>query len=77
MADENSSSSAYPRVDLGGGSGVTFPELERAVLDAWAADGTFRASIDNRAPGPDETGPAGAGAVVVLDGPPVGNGLPQ
>ncbi|WP_280437624.1 isoleucine--tRNA ligase [Nocardia carnea] len=77
MADENSSSSAYPRVDLGGGSGVTFPELERAVLDAWAADGTFRASIDNRAPGPDETGPAGAGEFVFYDGPPFANGLPH
>lgn len=68
MADEKSSSSAYPRVDLGGGSGVSFPELERAVLDAWAADGTFRASIDNR---------AGAEEFVFYDGPPFANGLPH
>ncbi|MGW1742897.1 isoleucine--tRNA ligase [Nocardia sp. NPDC001965] len=68
MADENSSSSAYPRVDLGGGSGMSFPELERAVLDAWAADGTFRASIDNR---------ADAEEFVFYDGPPFANGLPH
>ncbi|WP_433492246.1 isoleucine--tRNA ligase [Nocardia grenadensis] len=68
MADEKSSSSAYPRVDLGGGSGVSFPELERAVLDTWAADGTFRASIDNR---------AGAEEFVFYDGPPFANGLPH
>ncbi|MEU4313507.1 isoleucine--tRNA ligase [Nocardia sp. NPDC024068] len=68
MADENPSSSAYPRVDLGGGSGMSFPELERAVLDAWAADGTFRASIDNR---------AGAEEFVFYDGPPFANGLPH
>ncbi|WP_327147565.1 isoleucine--tRNA ligase [Nocardia sp. NBC_01329] len=67
MADENSSSSAYPRVDLGGKSGV-FPELEQAVLDAWAADGTFRASIDNR---------ADAEEFVFYDGPPFANGLPH
>ncbi|MEU1956487.1 isoleucine--tRNA ligase [Nocardia rhamnosiphila] len=68
MADEKSSSSAYPRVDLGGGSGVSFPELEQAVLDTWAADGTFRASIDNR---------AGAEEFVFYDGPPFANGLPH
>ncbi|MGW0179272.1 isoleucine--tRNA ligase [Nocardia sp. NPDC003345] len=68
MADENPSSSAYPRVDLGGGSGMSFPELERAVLDAWAADGTFRASIDNR---------ADAEEFVFYDGPPFANGLPH
>src|SRR5688500_20316864 len=68
MADEKSSSSAYPRVDLGGGSGVSFPELEQAVLDTWAADGTFRASIDNR---------TGAEEFVFYDGPPFANGLPH
>lgn len=68
MADENTGSSAYPRVDLGGGSGMSFPELERAVLDAWAADGTFRASIDNR---------ADAEEFVFYDGPPFANGLPH
>lgn len=74
MADEKSSSSAYPRVDLGGGSGVTFPELERAVLDAWAADGTFRASIDNRSGAAD---PNEGGEFVFYDGPPFANGLPH
>ncbi|GGL04231.1 isoleucine--tRNA ligase [Nocardia jinanensis] len=68
MADENSSSSAYPRVDLGGGAGVSFPDMERAVLDAWAADGTFRASIANR---------ADAAEFVFYDGPPFANGLPH
>ncbi len=37
MADHTSSNSAYPRVDLSVGSGATFPEMERRVLDAWAA----------------------------------------
>ncbi|WP_405180421.1 isoleucine--tRNA ligase [Nocardia sp. NBC_01377] len=69
MADD--SKSAYPRVDLGAGSDGTFPDLERRVLDAWAADDTFRASIDNRA----GTGPGEE--FVFYDGPPFANGLPH
>ncbi|MET8780009.1 isoleucine--tRNA ligase [Nocardia sp. NPDC004654] len=66
MADD--SKSAYPRVDLGAGSGASFPELEERVLDAWAADDTFRASIENR---------SGAAEFVFYDGPPFANGLPH
>ncbi|MEV6139782.1 isoleucine--tRNA ligase [Nocardia sp. NPDC051990] len=79
MADEPSSS-AYPRVDLAGpverpassryaaGSGASFPDLERRVLDGWATDDTFRASIENR---------SGAAEFVFYDGPPFANGLPH
>lgn len=81
MADETSRSNAYPRVDLGGGSGASFPDLERAVLDAWAADDTFRASIENRSGASDAAGegaPSGAeGEFVFYDGPPFANGLPH
>lgn len=66
MADD--SKSAYPRVDFGAGSGAGFPELERRVLDAWEADDTFRASIENR---------SGAAEFVFYDGPPFANGLPH
>lgn len=81
MADETSRSNAYPRVDLGGGSGASFPDLERAVLDAWAADDTFRASIEQRSGAGDATdGSASAGTggeFVFYDGPPFANGLPH
>ena len=30
-----------------------FPDIERRVLDYWEADGTFRASVEARDPGPD------------------------
>ncbi|MBH0780122.1 isoleucine--tRNA ligase [Nocardia bovistercoris] len=46
MADD--SSSAYPRVDLAAGGDGSFPGMERRVLEAWAADDTFRASIEIR-----------------------------
>ncbi|MFF0498079.1 isoleucine--tRNA ligase [Nocardia aobensis] len=76
MADETSTRNAYPRVeftdaDAGSrqGASVSFPELERRVLDYWAADDTFRASIDNRGEGCDE--------FVFYDGPPFANGLPH
>ncbi|WP_026343123.1 isoleucine--tRNA ligase [Nocardia sp. BMG111209] len=70
MADETPTlvGSAYPRVDLGEGGQVSFPDLEQRVLDYWAADGTFQASIDNRS-GRDE--------FVFYDGPPFANGLPH
>ncbi|MEU8894276.1 isoleucine--tRNA ligase [Nocardia sp. NPDC048505] len=68
MADDTAGKAAYPRVDLGGGSGGSFPAMERTVLDAWAADDTFRASIEHR---------AGAGEFVFYDGPPFANGLPH
>ncbi|MFE3104875.1 isoleucine--tRNA ligase [Nocardia tengchongensis] len=69
MADESSTRSAYPRVDLSRTSGqVSFPELEQRVLDYWAADDTFRASIENR---------SDAEEFVFYDGPPFANGLPH
>ncbi|MFC9895540.1 isoleucine--tRNA ligase [Nocardia sp. NPDC127579] len=67
MADDTGKA-AYPRVDLGAGSGGSFPDLERKVLDAWAADDTFRASIENR---------SGSSEFVFYDGPPFANGLPH
>ncbi|WP_067996029.1 isoleucine--tRNA ligase [Nocardia pseudobrasiliensis] len=59
---------AYPRADLGEGGQVSFPDLERRVLDYWAADDTFRASIENR---------SSAEEFVFYDGPPFANGLPH
>ncbi len=49
-----------------------FPELETAVLDYWAADHTFRASVEQR-----PAGEKGAGEYVFYDGPPFANGLPH
>ncbi|WP_106814054.1 isoleucine--tRNA ligase [Microbacterium timonense] len=45
-----------------------FPEIERETLAFWQADGTFRASIDQR---------DGAEEWVFYDGPPFANGLPH
>jgi len=60
----------YPLVDLAGaGSGTpSFPAIEQRVRAGWAADGTFQASIDQR---------AGAEEFVFYDGPPFANGLPH
>ena len=49
-----------------------FPDLERAVLDYWAADGTFAASVQARPAGVN-----GANEFVFYDGPPFANGLPH
>ncbi|QLY33630.1 isoleucine--tRNA ligase [Nocardia huaxiensis] len=70
MADETTARDAYPRVDLNqAGSGqVSFPALEQRVLAYWAADDTFRASIENR---------SDAEEFVFYDGPPFANGLPH
>ncbi|MBG0568772.1 isoleucine--tRNA ligase [Actinoplanes aureus] len=48
------------------------PAVERAVLDHWAADKTFEASVDQRRAGDD-----GANEYVFYDGPPFANGLPH
>ncbi|MFM9378124.1 isoleucine--tRNA ligase [Gordonia sp. VNK21] len=69
--DRTGSQRAYPLVDLTGGAdrgAPSFPELERRVLDYWAADDTFAASIANRADAPE---------FVFYDGPPFANGLPH
>ncbi len=49
-----------------------FPALEEAILDYWATDGTFQASIDAR-----PTGEKGGNEFVFYDGPPFANGLPH
>jgi isoleucyl-tRNA synthetase len=46
----------------------SFPRIETEVLAFWERDGTFQASIDNR---------AGAPEWVFYDGPPFANGLPH
>ncbi len=48
------------------------PEVERRVLDYWAQDKTFAASVDAR-----EAGVNGANEYVFYDGPPFANGLPH
>ncbi len=55
----------YPRTASGS---PDFPDLEREVLDYWAADDTFRASVAQR---------DGAEEYVFYDGPPFANGLPH
>ncbi|WP_319444938.1 MULTISPECIES: isoleucine--tRNA ligase [unclassified Mycobacterium] len=57
--------SAYPKP---AGGSPSFPDLELEVLDYWAHDDTFRASIDRR---------DGADEYVFYDGPPFANGLPH
>ncbi|WP_237571399.1 isoleucine--tRNA ligase [Mycolicibacterium lacusdiani] len=57
--------SAYPKP---AGGTPDFPALELDVLEFWAADDTFRASIDRR---------DGAQEYVFYDGPPFANGLPH
>jgi len=55
----------YPK--LAGGA-PDFPALECEVLDYWASDGTFQASIERR---------SDAEEYVFYDGPPFANGLPH
>src|ERR1700677_2845182 len=50
------------------GGAPDLPALELEVLDYWAADDTFRASIAHRADSPE---------YVFYDGPPFANGLPH
>ncbi|WP_433018698.1 isoleucine--tRNA ligase [Kribbella sp. CA-294648] len=51
---------------------LKFPTLEERVLEYWEADGTFQASVENRAAGVD-----GENEFVFYDGPPFANGLPH
>jgi isoleucyl-tRNA synthetase len=53
-------------------SSPRFPEIEERVLELWAEDGTFQASIDQR-----DAGENGANEFVFYDGPPFANGLPH
>ena len=50
----------------------SFPDLERAVLDYWKRDDTFRASVAAR-----PAGEGGSNEFVFYDGPPFANGLPH
>lgn len=60
----------YPLVDMTGGvsGSPSFPDVEERVLSYWDTDGTFGASIENRAT---------AEEFVFYDGPPFANGLPH
>jgi isoleucyl-tRNA synthetase len=60
--------SRYPAVP----AHPSFPALEREVLDFWAADGTFPASVQGRPAGQN-----GSNEFVFYDGPPFANGLPH
>src|SRR6187549_2370152 len=59
---------AYPTVP----AHPSFPQLETEVLDFWAADGTFEASVEARSAGDN-----GSNEFVFYDGPPFANGLPH
>jgi isoleucyl-tRNA synthetase len=65
---------AYPQHTAATGvpASPDLPAVERAVLDHWAADKTFEASVDQRPAGPD-----GSNEYVFYDGPPFANGLPH
>ncbi len=65
IVTDNADVKAYPK--LAGGA-PDFPALELEVLDYWARDDTFRASIARR---------DGAPEYVFYDGPPFANGLPH
>jgi isoleucyl-tRNA synthetase len=71
MADRKA---VYPK--HGDAAGVPaspdLPTVERGVLDHWAADKTFEASVDQRPAGRD-----GSNEYVFYDGPPFANGLPH
>ncbi|MFY1687315.1 isoleucine--tRNA ligase [Plantactinospora sp. WMMB782] len=66
---------AYPK-NAPAGTGVPaspdLPAVEQRVLEHWAADKTFEASVEARDPGPD-----GGNEYVFYDGPPFANGLPH
>ena len=67
---------AYPKTAPDGRTGVpaspNLPEVERRVLDYWANDKTFVASVEAR-----EAGASGSNEYVFYDGPPFANGLPH
>ncbi|GAA1757438.1 isoleucine--tRNA ligase [Luedemannella helvata] len=65
---------AYPKHTSGTGvpASPDLPRVEREVLDYWAADKTFVASVEQRPAGEN-----GANEYVFYDGPPFANGLPH
>ncbi|PVG81592.1 isoleucine--tRNA ligase [Nocardioides gansuensis] len=66
----------YPKVSHTDATSVPssprFPAIEEAVLDYWAKDDTFRASVEQR-----DAGENGENEFVFYDGPPFANGLPH
>ncbi|HWS39601.1 MAG TPA: isoleucine--tRNA ligase [Actinoplanes sp.] len=65
---------AYPKHSDATGvpASPDLPGVERAVLEHWAADKTFEASVDQRPAGEN-----GSNEYVFYDGPPFANGLPH
>ncbi|QWW18844.1 isoleucine--tRNA ligase [Schaalia sp. 19OD2882] len=64
---------AYPRHrDTEVEASPSFPSLERSTLAFWAADDTFRRSVEMR-----DAGTCGSNEFVFYDGPPFANGLPH
>ena len=65
--------SFYPKAttdpERGTPASPRFPAMEERTLAYWDKDGTFQASIDQRAAGENE--------FVFYDGPPFANGLPH
>ncbi len=61
---------SYPRNSNADGVSPSprFPDIEQRILDYWASDDTFRASVDLR---------TGCEEWVFYDGPPFANGLPH
>ena len=66
---------AYPKTapaTPGVPASPNLPEIERRVLEYWASDKTFMASVESRDPGVN-----GSNEYVFYDGPPFANGLPH
>ena len=63
MSSEHPPQDAYPEVGK-----ADFPNLEARILERWAAEGTFQASVDARSSDDEFT---------FNDGPPFANGLPH
>jgi isoleucyl-tRNA synthetase len=65
---------AYPKYgsEAGVPASPNLPEVERRVLEFWASDKTFVASVEGR-----EAGIDGSNEYVFYDGPPFANGLPH
>ena len=68
--NQESTSSASKSAAAGVNPSPSFPKVEEGILDFWAKDGTFQASIDQRKA-------ANAEEFVFYDGPPFANGLPH
>ena len=64
----HAASNRYPAVE----SQPDLPALERAILERWERDDTFRRSVTQR-----DAGTNGDNEFVFYDGPPFANGLPH